>query len=649
MRQRQALLPPSIGPAVAALVSAQIPGDLGIAVTAALWAGAVLLASASLAQAQHRVNLTLLASAVLSGSAWSTIRSSPSHLAVFGFLTAALVLFASPPNERVPTNPVSAFPGLTLVSGVLLLQSAPLSATTVTFLVIAWFAQAGVHFLRIFGDERAGPRRALALIAGATAVFGAVVFAETDSSRLLLLALTDLLLSFGAIAARRQLAPTYWGTLVEDPARLLVSTFAAVCVAGLVFLRLPTAVQEGKPLELLDAAFTAVSAVCVTGLSVVDTGSTFSFSGQLGLLVMIQVGGLGIMTFYTAGLAAIGQRLTLRQERAMASALGLKERGSLLSPIRRILAVTLATEGLGAALLSGLFLKEGLEWKHAVWRALFTAVSAFNNAGFALQADSLMQYQTDALTLHVVSALIVLGGLAPATVLAVPALLRGNPAPPQIRMVLITTAGLLGFGAVSFALTEWHFSLGELGTWDKLQNAWFQSVTLRTAGFNSVDLGLTQTATQTMMLLMMFVGGSPGGTAGGMKTTSLAIVLLKVAATLRGREQVVFRKRLIARGTVDKAVAVAFTGLVVALTATMALQLTQKLDPEVAVFEVVSALATVGLTLGGTAQLDGVGKAIIMACMFAGRVGPLTLFLFLMARASAHDRLTYAEAKVDVG
>jgi trk system potassium uptake protein TrkH len=208
---------------------------------------------------------------------------------------------------------------------------------------------------------------------------------------------------------------------------------------------------------------------------------------------------------------------------------------------------------------------------------------------------------------------------------------------------------LLVLGAVAYGLTEWHFTLSELSPWDKVHNAWFQSVTLRTAGFNSVDLTATQDATQLIMVFFMFVGGSPGGTAGGIKTATLAIVLLTVGAMLTGRHQVVYRRRLIDQATVYKAAAVAFTGSLVAFVMAVALQLTQNLEPQVAIFEVVSALATVGLTIGGTSQLDSVGKLIVMACMFAGRVGPLTLFFFLTSKNASRANHSYPETKVDVG
>lgn len=436
--------------------------------------------------------------------------------------------------------------------------------------------------------------------------------------------------------------------LIEHPARLLVGTFFALAAIGTALLALPAASSTGASIGILDAAFTSVSAVCVTGLIVLDTPVAFSPFGQGVLLALIQIGGLGIMTFYTVAFAALGRRLSLRHERAIAGAMNVDDRRRLVGSLRHVLLLTLVSELVGAALFWIGFVLEGEAWASAAWRALFTSVSAFCNAGFALQSDSLVPYQSSPLILYTAGALIVLGGLSPAGVAAVPRWIRGERVRLQERLLLVTTASLLIGGFVTYALFEWSVSLGHLGALDRVHNAIFQSITLRTAGFNSVDLAATRPATQTVMMALMLIGGSPGGTAGGIKTTTVAVIVLMVATTLVGRRRASAYGRSLGTPTVYKAGAVITVGVTTILLAFVTIQLTQSMSTELAVFEVVSALGTVGLSIGGTALLDSVGKIIIMACMFAGRVGPLTLFLFLTEQQH-ESPVSYPEERVDVG
>ncbi|MCB9616870.1 MAG: potassium transporter TrkH [Sandaracinus sp.] len=437
-------------------------------------------------------------------------------------------------------------------------------------------------------------------------------------------------------------------SVLEHPPRMLVVTFLVLCVGGALLLSLPVATENGEAIGLVDAAFTAVSAVCVTGLATVDTPTTFSPFGEGVLLLLIQVGGLGIMTFYTAALAALGQRLSLRHESTIAASINVRERQQLLRTLAQLIGFTFVVEIVGGALLTLAFAMRGEPILSALWRGLFTSISAFCNAGFALQSDSLVGYQDDAFVLHVVAVVIVLGGLSPAAALALPSLVRRRPVALQIKLGLATSVALLLVGFVLYGFLEWDASLAELAPLDRVHNAWFQSVTLRTAGFNSVDLATTRPATQTMMIAWMFVGGSPGGTAGGAKTTTAALLVLMVVAAMRGRTYVDVFGRRIPHATVYRAAAVFTVGVLSAIGLLAGLQLTQSMDLGVAVFEAVSALATVGLSIGGTAQLDEVGKVLIMFAMFAGRVGPLTLFLFL-SEQKGDELWKHPEEEVDVG
>jgi trk system potassium uptake protein TrkH len=439
-------------------------------------------------------------------------------------------------------------------------------------------------------------------------------------------------------------------SVLEHPPRMLVVTFLLLCFGGTVLLALPAATESGQPIAVVDAAFTAVSAVCVTGLATVDTPTTFSPFGEGALLLLIQVGGLGIMTFYTAALAALGKRLSLRHESSIAASANVRERQELVRTLVRLIVFTFVVEAIGAVLLTVAFLLHGEGFSSAFWRGIFTSVSAFCNAGFALQSDNLIGYQEDPFVLHVVATVIVLGGLSPAAALAIPRLARRRrlPVPLQAKLALVTTAFLLFGGFVLYAFLEWNVSLAGMSAGDRLHNAWFQSVTLRTAGFNSVDLVQTRPATQTMMIVWMFVGGTPGGTAGGAKTTTAALLVLMVVAAMRGQSYVDVFGRRVPHSTIYRAGAVFTVGILAAVGLLVGLQLTQSMELHVAIFETVSALATVGLSIGGTAQLDEVGKVLVMFGMFAGRVGPLTLFLFLTEQRG--DELwKHPEEEVDVG
>lgn len=419
--------------------------------------------------------------------------------------------------------------------------------------------------------------------------------------------------------------------LVATPARFVVASFIAIAGLGTLLLALPFAAASGRSIGLIDAGFTAVSATCVTGLAVLDTEHTFSRFGQGVILALIQVGGLGIMTFSAFFAVVAGRRLNMQEEVFASEMLGGGAvRRNLDRALQHVVRLTMVTELLAAAALTVLFLVRGDPLITAVWRGLFTAISAFCNAGFALQSDSLVGYDHDPLILLVVGVTIIAGGLGPVAISALPDFAMGKRVSVQNRVVYLTTFVLLVAPTVAWLFLEWNHSLASLHPLHKFTNAAFQSVTLRTAGFNSVDFASITPATWTICILCMFVGGSPGSTAGGAKTTTLAVLLLAVLAAIRGREQVVAFHRRLPHRVVYQATAVATVGVLFAITALTALQLTQSIPTDLILFEVVSALATVGLSMGATAQLDAVGKVIIIACMFAGRVGPLTLFMVLV-------------------
>jgi len=420
----------------------------------------------------------------------------------------------------------------------------------------------------------------------------------------------------------------WWEVLLGRPAHLLGMTFLATCLVGGILLSLPVCAAR-QPIALVDAFFTATSAVCVTGLVVLDTPLDFTAAGEAAILGLIQVGGLGIMTFSTAAIVMLGQRMSLKHEEAVGEIVGGKGRAELTAALARMLAMTFGAELCGALVLFACFAADGDGAGAAAWRALFTSVSAFCNAGFGLQSDNLVTYQRHTIVLHTVSLLIILGGLGPAVVAALPTAIRRRRLPLVPRIVIVTTAVLVAVPALLLLPLEWGGTLRDLTPWQAFSNAWLQSVTCRTAGFNSVDIAAYHPASITLTEILMFIGGSPGGTAGGIKTTTAVILLLAIAAMLRGRPQVVVGGWRLPHITVYKASAVATLYMLAVLAGFLALQLTQDIDATSALFEVISALGTVGLSIGATLRLDEAGKIIIMICMFAGRVGPLTLALML--------------------
>ncbi|MCB9494474.1 MAG: potassium transporter TrkH [Desulfobacteraceae bacterium] len=415
--------------------------------------------------------------------------------------------------------------------------------------------------------------------------------------------------------------------IIDHPARILISGFLIMCVFGTFLLYLPSS-SSSSEISLIDAAFTSVSAVCVTGLIVLDTPVDFSASGQFFILVLIQLGGLGIMTITAAGLHAVGQRLSLKQEKILTTTANTDHK-TLFSGLKQIVLFTFAAETAGAVILSILFILKGDSLIQGTAKGIFTSVSAFCNAGFALNSDSLIGHNQNPLILHTIAVLIILGGLAPATTLLIPKWIKGQKIPVSSYIPLSATAILLISGTVCILVFEWNGFLSDFDFSGKIHNAWFQSVTLRTAGFNSVDLGSVSPPMLIVMIIMMFIGGSPGGTAGGVKTTAFALILISFAANIKGRKNIVVKAKTIPQESINKALTAIVSGAMLWFAVVIMLETTQSISTASILFEAASALGTVGLTTGATPLLDEIGKIIIMAAMFTGRIGSVTLFMLL--------------------
>lgn len=433
--------------------------------------------------------------------------------------------------------------------------------------------------------------------------------------------------------------------MITHPARATLFTFLLLCLLGAFLLYMPIAAAN-RNISLIDATFTAVSAVCVTGLIVLDTPNDFSTTGQAFILLLIQLGGLGIMTVTTLALHALGRRISLRQAKVLNTTIN-ADHVTLIGSLKQIAGFTAVAEAVGAVILSLLFLNTGIGVKEALWKGVFTSISAFCNAGFALQSDSLIGYQNCPMILHTVAFLIVIGGLAPAVVMMIPAWFRGKTLPAAARLALLTTIVLLLSGSLFYLVLEWDNSLKNLSIADRLHNAWFQSVTLRTAGFNSVAIENVLGPTFIVMLCMMFIGGSPGGTAGGIKTTTFGVLIATFWACVLGYEEVAIQNRKVMHETIFKAITTVVAGMGVLLAIILMLEVTQNAGSRDLIFEATSALGTVGLSFGATNKLDSIGKIIIMLAMFAGRIGPVTLFA-LLSRERHSNAANYLDARINL-
>lgn len=457
------------------------------------------------------------------------------------------------------------------------------------------------------------------------------------------------LITLGLVWAGEKVTDEVVRYFFEHPALLTCLSFAALILAGTLLLSFPAASATGMRLSPVDAFFTATSAACVTGLIVLDTPVAFSSFGHVVILGLIQVGGLNIMVLSTFAALALGRRLGLRGELALGQVLDLTAHRTAYDVTRFIVIATFCLELAGAVLLGLSFWSAGLSAGEAAWRGVFHSISAFCNAGFALQTDSVMMFQRQPFPLIVMAALVIVGGLGFTVLATAWTRLRGSTTQLSlhVKLVLVVSVGLLVVGTALFALVEWNASLAGLEPGHKLVNAFFQSAIFRTAGFNSVDMMQMERATGLACCVLMIIGASPGGTGGGMKTTTFAVLVGTLLSVIRGGAPIVLFRRTIPVGLVYRSAAVFLATAALATGGLFLLLLTQRSSFEHLLFEVCSALGTVGLSLGATTQLDAVGKLVVAALMFAGRVGPLTLVLLL--GNPPQGRLGYPDAKLMIG
>ena len=439
------------------------------------------------------------------------------------------------------------------------------------------------------------------------------------------------------------------------PMQIIVLVFLAIILIGSGLLMLPVSSRSGETTPFLTALFTATSCTCVTGLSLVDTGTYWSGFGHAVMLGLIQIGGLGFMTVVTLFFMIMNRRIGLKDRLVMAQSLGMEDLNAIVAMVKKVLIRTMIVEGVGAVLLTIRFCFQMSPGK-ALWWGVFHSVSAFCNAGFDIMGHveaggSLMMYTTDWAVNAIIMALILVSGLGFFVWDDVLKNRRFRRLSVYSRLVLTMTAILFLGGSVLFALLEWNnpATLGGLSVGEKLMAAAFQSVTTRTAGFYSIPQGALTGASKAVTDVLMFIGGSSGSTAGGAKTVTIVVLVLSVVASARGSSRVTVFRRTVQSRQISDAVAVVGMMFAVAFAGAVYLSAANGLNFADCIYETVSAIATVGLSTGLTASVNVVSKLLLIVLMFFGRVGVMTVSLGFLLSNRAQERYSWAETKLLIG
>lgn len=447
-----------------------------------------------------------------------------------------------------------------------------------------------------------------------------------------------------------------------SPVQMLAGSFLLLILVGTLGFRILPGLYTGPRLSWLDALFTATSAVCVTGLIVVDTATAFTRLGQAYVLLLIQLGGLGMMTFASIIILGLGRRLSLRHEELTASVSDVAPHVDRRRLGLAVLRFTLVFEAIAAV---ALWLNWGprLGWGEGAWHAAFHAVSAFCNAGFSTFSDSLVSFHRDPVSLAIIMVLIVAGSLGFLTLHEIERLGRrrrrpGSRISVHSKLALAVTVLLLAGGAVLLTAFEWNRTLVSMPVGARIVNGLFMSVTARTAGFNTVDYGQVTEASAFLTVILMFIGGSPGGTAGGVKTTTVALIGLLALARLRGRRTVSLWNRTVPAETLQRAVGLLVIGFGIVTASIFVFTIAALPQPGATaavsdflarVFEVTSAFGTVGLSTGLTADLSAPARWITILLMFIGRIGPLALTAAIALPMRHRTQFRYAHEDVIIG
>nr|WP_312214790.1 TrkH family potassium uptake protein [Clostridioides sp.] len=443
-----------------------------------------------------------------------------------------------------------------------------------------------------------------------------------------------------------------------QPVQIIVIGFASVILIGSLLLTLPIATQSGESVGFIDALFTATSAVCVTGLVVVDTGTTWNLFGQIICITLIQVGGLGFMTVATMFAIFTRKKINLKERLVIQESLNQLDLSGLVKLVRYVVLITFSIEIIGAFILSTVFIPQFGAAK-GIWFSIFHAISAFCNAGFDLMGPttgkftSITSYVNNATVSLTICLLIICGGLGYPVMLDIAKKRKISKFNLHTKLVLLSTVTLIFVGMALIFIIEYKNpdSIAPLGMKGKLLASLFQSVTSRTAGFSTLNLAAMDESSIFVMIILMFIGASPASTGGGIKTTTLAVLILTVKSFITGKSDIEVYERRISPDIVKKSLGIFVMGIAAAATGTLLISITQPgFDLTASAFEVVSALATVGSSLAGSANLNLFGKLLIILCMFMGRVGSLTIFMAVLSFGHRKNQpISYPDGKIIVG
>ncbi|MCG7408184.1 TrkH family potassium uptake protein [Paenibacillus sp. ACRRX] len=433
------------------------------------------------------------------------------------------------------------------------------------------------------------------------------------------------------------------------PSRVLVAGFLFLILIGTILLRLPIAVHDGHAIGWVDALFMATSAICVTGLTVVDTASTFTMFGEIVIIVLVQIGGIGFMTVATLFYLMLGKKISLRERLILQEAMNTDSMEGIVRIIRRIIIFVAVIQASAALILALHWLRE-MPLKKALYYGLFHSVSLFNNGGLDLFGNSFQAYADDFLFNIIAFFLIVSGGLGFIVLAELYEYPRKRKFSLHSKVVLSMTAILIVVGAAMIFVFEYTNpnTLQPMSFAGKIYSSVFQSISSRSSGTSTVDIQGLRQVTQFFMVILMFIGGSPGSAGGGIKTTTFAILICAVAAMLRGREDAVLFRTRLSKDQIVKALTIIFLALMMVLSIAMLLAVTEQKPFLEILFDTTSAVATVGLSMGLTPELSVFGKLVFCAAMFIGRLGPLTL-AYALNRRKPQSLYRYPEGKIMIG
>lgn len=407
-----------------------------------------------------------------------------------------------------------------------------------------------------------------------------------------------------------------------NPSQLLILIFILSIGAGTVLLKLP--ISTTGPITWVDALFTATSAMTVTGLAVVDTGTVYTTFGECIIMLLIQVGGLGIMSFAVLIFMVLGKKIGMKERMVIQQALNQSSLGGMINLVKHLFIFSFSIEIIAMFVLSTRWVPE-YGWLKGLYYSLFHSVSAFNNAGFGLWSDNLMGYTGDPIVNIAITSLFIIGGIGFTVLMD----LRYKKSFRNLSLhskIMVWGTLIVNICAMIFLFClEYSNSFADFSLWEKILASYFQAVSPRTAGFNTIDLANLSETSILLIIILMFIGAGSGSTGGGIKLTTFVVIVLSVIAYLKGKEEIVIARRSISEKLIVKSLAITMISLLFVVSAIFILSITERAPLLYVFFEVVSAFGTVGLTLGLTYSLTVVGKFVIIAVMFIGKLGPLTL------------------------